>query len=173
MVGRGQSGSHPVYRLTIQYLPTAKTTASFHFGYEGTDVEPDLQLAVQWQFRENTSSELSVYQNSNFSTYDVGQNLVTRGVLASVQQRLFARMNLTLSAGAEQSSGYQNVDGVAQSAQDQRGPLLLRRGDPVSTKSTLTWPSRATTAAIPARQARSSRKKVLQSRASLSLRLTF
>ena len=110
VVGRGQSGSHPVYRITIRYEPTAKTTASFHFGYEGVDVEPDFQLSAQYQFRINTSGMLSVYQNSNFSTYDIGQNLVTRGALLSVQQKFFGKVDVTVSGGVEQSTGYDNSE---------------------------------------------------------------
>ncbi len=108
VVGRGQTGVRPVYRITVSYLPTPKTTASFHFGYEGVDVEPDINLMAQWQFRVNTSASLSIYQSSNFSTYEVGQSLVTRGVLATAQQRLLGRVDVTLSGGIEQSSGYDN-----------------------------------------------------------------
>ena len=106
LVGRGNTGSHPVYRLTITYTPTPKTLASFHFGYEGVDVEPDINLNAQWQFRVNTSATLSIYQNSNFSTYEIGQNVVTRGALVSGQQRVFGRVDISLSGGVEQSSGY-------------------------------------------------------------------
>ena len=109
VIGRGQTGSHPVYRITISYAPTAKTTASFHFGYEGVDVEPDVELSAQYQLRLNTSGTLSIYQSSNFSTYEIGQELVTRGALISVQQRLFGKIAITLSGGVEESTGYQTV----------------------------------------------------------------
>ncbi len=111
VLGKSVSGAHPVYRLTIQYRPTEKTTGSLQFGYEGVDVEPSLQLQVAWQFRLTTSANLSVYQTSNFSDYEVGQNIVTRGVLTSVQQRLFGRVDVVLSGGVEQSEGYGQLTG--------------------------------------------------------------
>ena len=74
---------------------------------------------AQWQFRLNTSASLSIYQNSNFSTYEIGQNLVTRGVLATAQQRFFGRVDVTLSGGIEQSSCYDSstFDNVPQQTQ--------------------------------------------------------
>jgi hypothetical protein len=111
--GSGGGGSHPVYRLTIRYEPTEKTTGSLVFGYEGVDVEPSLQLQVAWQFRLNTSANLSVYQENSFSDYEVGENLTTRGALASVRQRLFGRVDLTFSTGVEQSEGYTQLAGQA------------------------------------------------------------
>ena len=109
VLGRGRSGSHPIYRITLQYVPTLKTTALLRFGYEGVDVAPSLEAQVNWQFRLTTSANLSVYQTNNFSTYEVDQNLLTRGALVSVQQRLFGRVDLALSVGVEQSSGYGNL----------------------------------------------------------------
>ena len=106
VIGRGRSGSHPIYRITIQYTPTPKTTASLRAGYEGVDVAPSFGLQVDWQFRPTTTATLSLYQNSNFSTYEVDTSLLTRGVLASVQQRLFGRVDVSLSGGVEQSEGY-------------------------------------------------------------------
>ena len=106
VLGRGHSGSHPIYRITAQYLPTPKTTASLRFGYEGVDVAPSLELQVNWQFRVTTSASLSVYQTNNYSTYEVDQNLLTRGVLVALQQRVFGRVDLALSSGVEQSEGY-------------------------------------------------------------------
>ena len=106
VAGRGRSGSHPIYRITVAYAPTVKTSASLRFGYEGVDVEPSFGLQVDWQFRPTTVASLSLYQNTNFSTYEPDQNLLTRGALASVQQRLFARVDVSLSGGVEQSEGY-------------------------------------------------------------------
>ena len=106
VIGRGRSGSHPIYRITVQYAPTVKTTASLRFGYEGVDVAPSFGLQVAWQFRVNTSASLSLYQSTNFSTYETDQNLLTRGALAAVQQRFFGRVDVSLSGGVEQSEGY-------------------------------------------------------------------
>ena len=106
VLGRGRSGSHPIYRITAEYFPTPKTTAMLRFGYEGVDVAPSLEFQVNWQFRPTTAANLSVYQSNNYSTYEVDQNLLTRGVLAAVQQRVFGRVDLSLSSGIEQSEGY-------------------------------------------------------------------
>ncbi len=106
VLGRGHSGAHPIYRITVQYIPTPKTTALLRFGYEGVDVAPSLEFQVNWQFRLTTSANLSIYQVNNFSTYEVDQNLLTRGAMASLQQRVFGRVDVALSAGIEQSEGY-------------------------------------------------------------------
>lgn len=106
VIGRGRSGSHPIYRITAQYVPTVKTTVFLRFGYEGVDVAPSFGLQVDWQFRPTTTASLSLYQNSNFSTYELDTNLLTRGALASVQQRFFGRVDVSLSGGIEQSEGY-------------------------------------------------------------------
>lgn len=106
VLGRGRSGSHPIYRITVNYAPTPKTTAALRFGYEGVDVAPSFGLQVDWLFRPTTTASLSLYQNTNFSTYEPDQNLLTRGALAAVQQRVFGRVDLALSGGVEQSEGY-------------------------------------------------------------------
>ena len=106
VLGRGHSGAHPIYRITADYTPTPKTTAELRFGYEGVDVAPSLELRVNWQFRLTTTATLSIYQSNNYSTYEVDQNLLTRGVLASLRQRVFGRVDLTFSSGVEQSEGY-------------------------------------------------------------------
>ena len=45
------SGTHPVYTIDAKYVPTEKTSATLHFGYEGTDIEPDFSLLIKWQPR--------------------------------------------------------------------------------------------------------------------------
>ena len=150
--------------------------ASFHFGYEGVDVEPDLELSAQYQFRITTAGSLSIYQHSNFSTYDVGQNLVTRGVLVEVDQRLFGKLGVSLSGGVEQSSGYASV------TPGFNNPALAGSGseDPyyfggvslsydLNSYLTILGYYRGFTGEAGAVV----REKGLQSRASVSLRLTF
>ncbi len=112
---QGKKGStlHPVYTLTARYVPSEKLAASFHAGYEGVDVDPDLSLLVEWQPRLNTSVNLSVYQNSNFSTFIASQNLVTRGFLISAQQKVLQKVDVGLAGGAEQSQGYSTTKGFA------------------------------------------------------------
>jgi hypothetical protein len=106
VIGTQSDSSHPVYSFTINYAPTAKTSAALHFGYEGVDISPDFSLLAHYQARQNTSLELSAYQNSNFSTFLASENLVSRGVLASIQQRFFDKVEVALGTGAEESEVY-------------------------------------------------------------------
>jgi hypothetical protein len=106
VMGKQNMTSHAVYSVTISYAPTVKTAASLHFGYEGVDVAPDFSLLAHYQARQNTALELSAYQNSNYSTFLASENLVTRGVLASVQQRFFDKVEVALGSGAEQEEEY-------------------------------------------------------------------
>jgi hypothetical protein len=107
-IGKQDMSSHPVYSVTISYAPTVKTAASLHVGYEGVDVAPDFSLLAHYQARQNTALELSAYQSSNYSTFLASENLVTRGVLASVQQRFFDKVEVALGSGAEQDEEYLN-----------------------------------------------------------------
>ena len=104
------TSSHPVYTITISYASTEKTSAALHFGYEGVDLQPDFSLQAHWQPRQNTSFGLSVYQNSGYSTFIAGESLVTRGVLASLDQRFFEKVDVVLGGGGEQSDQYQGLD---------------------------------------------------------------
>ena len=170
VIGQGRSGSHPIYRVTVQYAPTVKTTASLRFGYEGVDVAPSFSLLVGWQFRQNTSASLSLYQNTNFSTYETNQNLLTRGALAGVQQRFFGRVDVSLSGGVEQSEGYgRQLPGQAPFDED---PYLFAGVTglwQINSYLALQAYYRGYTGAAGAAVQQSG----LQSRASVSLRLTF
>ena len=106
-------GTHPVYSITARYVPTEKTAVSLHFGYEGADINPDFSLQILWQPRPNTTIALSAYQNNGFSTYLISQNLTTRGILATIQQKIYNKIEIDLSGGGEQTSGYtaQNASG--------------------------------------------------------------
>ncbi len=170
VLGRARSGPHPIYRITLQYVPTPKTTVSLRFGYEGIDVAPSLDFHVNWQFRLTTSANLSVYQSSNFSTYETDQNLLTRGVLASIQQRVFGRVDLALTAGIEQSEGYGRVAAGQQPYND----------DPYSFGGvSLLWEINSYLAfqsyyrGYTGQAGAVTNQKGLQSRASVSFRLTF
>jgi hypothetical protein len=99
-------GTHPVYTINARYVPTEKTSATLHFGYEGADLKPDFSLQVQWQPRPNTTVGFSAYQNNNFSTYVLAQNVTTRGVLATIQQKLYEKVELDLAGGGEETVGY-------------------------------------------------------------------
>ena len=169
ILGKGTSGGHPVYRITVSYAPTDKTKAAFQFGDEGVDVGPSLSLAVSWEFRLATTANLSVYQSTGFSSYEVAQNVITRGVLASVQQRLFGRVDLLLSAGTEQSKGYgQLVAGQQPANQDPYyfgGVSLLM---PLNSYLSVQGYIRESTG-----DGEVTNQKGIVTQASLSLRLTF
>ncbi len=115
VLGQPGTDSHPVYTITVSYAPTEKTSAAVHVGYEGTDINPDFSLGVNYQPRQNTTVSLSIYQNSNFSTFQAAENLTTRGALLSIQQRFFEKVQIALSTGTEQSEGYLALDSGRQS----------------------------------------------------------
>ena len=135
-------------------------------------MEPDFQLNAQWQFRLNTSAALSIYQNSGFSTYEISQNLVTRGVLITAQQKFFGRVDVTLSGGVEQSSGYDNTFNVPGQRANSEDPyyfggisLLYEINSYLALQGYYRGYTGEAGALI--------QEKGLQSRAALSLRLTF
>lgn len=97
------TGFRPVYNLGINYTPTEKTYFKAKFGMQGADVKPNFSLVAGWDVREKTRLSLSVYQNQGFSSLSPDQYNITRGILGTVAQRLFKGINISLSAGYEQS----------------------------------------------------------------------
>jgi len=97
------AGFRPVYTAGINYTPTEKTFFKAKFGMQGADVKPNFSLVAGWDAREKTRLSLSVYQNQGFSSLSPDQYNVTRGILGTVAQRLFKGINVSLSAGYEQS----------------------------------------------------------------------
>jgi len=97
------TGLRPVYNLGINYTPTEKTYFKAKFGMQGADVKPNFSLVAGWDAREKTRLSLSVYQNQGFSSLSPDQYNVIRGALGTVAQRLFKGVNVSLSAGYEQS----------------------------------------------------------------------
>lgn len=167
--GKRGTDSHPVYTLTATYVPTEKTSVSAHFGYEGTDVEPDFSLQIHYQPRPNTTVALSVYQTSGFSTFVEAQNLVTRGVLGSVQQGFFQKVSVSLSSGAEQSKGYSTGSGQGNDFEDPYYFASVSFLYEINSSLALQGYYRGYTGQFGG----VANDKGLQSRASLSLRLTF
>jgi hypothetical protein len=96
-------GLRPIYNLGINYTPTEKTYFKAKFGMQGADVKPNFSLVAGWDAREKTRLSLSVYQNQGFSSLSPDQYNITRGVLATVAQRLIKGITLSFSAGYEQS----------------------------------------------------------------------
>ncbi|MFM8715970.1 MAG: hypothetical protein ACKOF3_04180, partial [Spartobacteria bacterium] len=96
-------GVRPVYTAGINYTPTEKTYFKAKFGMQGADIRPNFSLVAGWDMREKTRLSLSVYQNQGFSSLSPDQYNITRGLLGTVAQQLFKGINLSLSAGYEQS----------------------------------------------------------------------
>lgn len=96
-------GFLPVYQLAATYAPTEKTSLSASLGLQGTDIQPNFSLAAGWQPRVNTGFSLSFYQNQGYSLSVSQQVQVSRGMVASMNQLLFSRLQLALSAGWQQT----------------------------------------------------------------------
>ena len=96
-------GVRPVYTAGINYTPTEKTYFKAKFGMQGADIRPNFSLVAGWDMREKTRLSLSVYQNQGFSSLSPDQYNITRGILGTVAQQLFKGINVSLSAGYEQS----------------------------------------------------------------------
>ena len=97
------TGVRPVYTAGINYTPTEKTYFKAKFGMQGADIRPNFSLVAGWDMREKTRLSLSVYQNQGFSSLSPDQYNITRGLLGTVAQQLFKGINVSLSAGYEQS----------------------------------------------------------------------
>lgn len=110
------NGFRPVYNLDVVYNPSEKTRVRAYGSLEGTDIVPSFGLQVAWTPRETTSANLSIYQTQQFSITTIDQYQVNRGAVASLQQRFFSKVTLTLSGGWQQtenvalSEGQQNGD---------------------------------------------------------------
>lgn len=96
-------GWRPVYTAGITYTPTEKTYLTARFGMQGADIRPNFSLVAGWNAREKTRLSLSFYQNQGFSSLSPDQYNVTRGLLGTVSQQLFRGIDLSLSAGYEQT----------------------------------------------------------------------
>ena len=97
------AGFLPSFFLRGSYRPTEKTGISAGVSLLGNDIQPSFDVTAFWQPRVNTSLTLSVYQGQGFS-YTVSEQVqVSRGAVLSLNQKLFSRMNILLSAGWQQT----------------------------------------------------------------------
>ena len=101
-VRSSQDGFRALYSLAIDYVPTEKTSIRLFAGLEGAAAKPELSLSINWHPRENTLFNLSIYQQTGFSTFLDTEERTRRGALLTGQQRLFSRFKLGLAAGWEQ-----------------------------------------------------------------------
>ena len=109
------NGFRPVYNLDIEYTPSEKTRVRAYGGLEGTAIVPDYGLQLTWTPRETTSVSVSIYQDQQFSVTTIDQYQVSRGAVATLQQRFFSTVTFSLSGGWEQT------ENVALSEDQQNG----------------------------------------------------
>ncbi len=96
-------GIRPRYELSASYDPTEKTSIRAEFGLLGADIRPAYRLECRWQPRVNTGLSVAIYQTQSFSLNVVDEIQVSRGVIGTLSQRLFSRINFAFSAGWEQT----------------------------------------------------------------------
>ena len=162
-------GFRAVYSLAADYAPTEKTALRLYAGVEGTAAQPEFSLTASWHPREETLFHLSIYQQSGLSTVALLQNRTTRGVLASVQQRLFHRLEAGLTAGWEQEEFDDTATTVSTFNRDPYYFLSANLGWQIN--SWLTWQAQSWTSSR--RTSNTVSGAASQTRASISLRLTF
>ena len=162
-----RDGLRTVYSLTATYVPTEKISAQLYVGLETTASEPEFSLALDWRPRDNTAFRLSIYQLSGISTVSLAQNRLSRGFLVSARQRFFQRANVSLLGGWEE---YEDVGSIQ---------TTIAR-DPYYFLSTTVAYEFSRWLALEALYRSSTRQtgvagsgSKLETRASLSLRLTF
>ncbi len=115
------AGLRPVYTGAINYTPTEKTYFKASISMQGADIMPNYSLVAGWNAREKTRLSMSIYQNQGFSSLSPDQYNVTRGILGTVSQRLIKGIDLSLSAGYEQSL-YVGLDGAKDAPAAVEGP---------------------------------------------------
>ena len=99
------TGLHPVYRASVTYTPSEKTSMRAYAGVEGFDIVPSYGLSVTWRPRPTTAFTASAYQNQNFSITTSDQFQVNRGFVAGIDQTVFTRLSVGLSGGWQQTEG--------------------------------------------------------------------
>jgi hypothetical protein len=115
------AGLRPIYTGAINYTPTEKTYFKASISMLGADIMPNFSLVAGWNAREKTRLSMSLYQNQGFSSLSPDQYNVTRGILGTVSQRLIKGIDLSLSAGYEQSI-YEGLDGAENAPAAVEGP---------------------------------------------------
>ena len=97
------TGLRPAYMLGVQFDSTEKTSIRAYTTFLGADVVPSYGLSLTWRPRLNTLVSFSAYQTQNFSITSIDQFQVNRGFVVSLQQVLFSKLTLDLSAGWQQT----------------------------------------------------------------------
>lgn len=123
-------GTRAVYNVSVSYEPTEKTAIQANIGLEGADIRPDAGLSIFWNPRVNTRLSLSVYQNQNFSLTSSQVVQVNRGFTAGVTQRIFSKVDLSLSGGYQETENVSLSNDVSNGADQSYGfgSLSIRWG---------------------------------------------
>jgi hypothetical protein len=103
-------GLKPAWTVGFNYTPTAKTSLVFSMGEQGSDIVPEINLLLNWAPREKTSVSLGLSQSENYSNIAASQYLISRGIIGTINQRLFSNVTFMLSGGYT-TQFYQNITG--------------------------------------------------------------
>ena len=144
------SGAHPVYTIDARYTPTEKISASLHFGYEGADVEPDFSLLDQMAATpQHHRRPLGVPEQRFLHLPGISQNLTTRGILATIQQKFFEKVEIDLGGGRRANERlHEPRTGAAITVLH----CITSGAFPCSTSSTRRWRYSPTIAPTPAKR---------------------
>ncbi len=162
-----QNGLRTVYSLSTTYTPSEKTSIRLYVGIEGASSLPEFSLAVNWHPREFTFLELSVYQQTGLSNFNTTNERLSKGFLLSFRQRLFARLNASVSGGYEQNASI--INGSTTNVEDPYSFAALGLGWQMNTHLSLQTQIRTSQG----RNSLGSSVSGQQTRASMSLSLTF
>jgi len=113
------SGIRAIYKFGAIYEMTEKTSIVADFSLDGTDIKPDFRLAIQWQPTVTTRLSLSAYQSQGFSLTTSSQIQVSRGVVGTITQQLFSKIDLSFSAGWQQTENVNLSTEQANNGNDQ------------------------------------------------------
>ena len=161
------NGLRAVYSLTTTYTPSEKTSVRLYVGVVGAASQPEFTLAINWHPREFTFLELSVYQLTGLSNLTTSDERLSKGFLASFRQRLFGRVEASLSGGYEQTETIVGGESVAE--QEPYSFIATGLGWQMNKHLSLQTQVRRSTR----RNALMDEDSSQQTRASMSLSLTF
>ena len=114
--GAIDDGLRPAWALGVAYTPTAKTSVTLSTGMQGTDIQPELNLLVNWQPRQKTGFSFGVSQSQQFANTLTSQYLISRSIIGSMNQQFFTSVMMNLSLGYTTQSFVNLSDDSGQSS---------------------------------------------------------
>ena len=166
-INNTQDGLRAVYSLTTNYTPSEKTSARLYLGIEGATSQPEFTFAVTWHPREFTFLDLSIYQQTGLSNFATTDERLSKGFLISFRQRLFTRLDSSVSGGYEQNASI--INGSAANEEDPYYFVALGLGWRIN--NYLNWQGQIRSSSR--RNTFGTSQSGQQTRASFSLSLTF